>query len=233
MAGNDHKDNAQAEFYLHTFYRSSCSGRLRIALNLKGIASQYEYVRLHKDQQHSESFKATNPSASVPVLTHLTGNGPSFPIGQSVAALEYLEEVYPEQQPLLPPLSQPLERAKVRTLVSILAVDLQPITNRRIGKDLSELGIDSTEWNRSHTAQGLQPYETLVSKTAGKYSVGNDVTLADVCLIPAIWNAEKLGVNLGDFPTTLRVYSALSELDAVKRSHWSVQQDTPEDLSWL
>lgn len=231
MSSKNPSDSGQPDFRLHTFYRSSCSGRLRIALNLKGIASDYEYVRLHKDEQHADSFP--NPSASVPVLTHLVSNGPSFPIGQSVAALEYLEEVFEDQIPLLPPLSQPLERAKVRTLMSILTIDLQPITNRRIGKDLAELGVDPMEWNRSHTARGLQPYEALIEKTAGKFSVGDSVTLADVCLIPAMWNAEKLGVDLKGFPTITRVYQALSELDAVKRSHWSVQEDTPEDLSWL
>lgn len=147
MSSNPRSD-AQPEFLLHTYYRSSCSGRLRIALNLKGIPAKYSYVLLYKDEQFSEEHQHLNPSRSVPVLTHLTREGLSFPITQSVAAIEYLEEVYPDQQPLLPPRTQPLERAKVRTLVNVITNDVQPVTNRRINKAVVELGADPLPWNK-------------------------------------------------------------------------------------
>ena len=81
--------------------------------------------------------------------------------------------------------------------------------------------------------EGLEAYEKILAKTAGRYSVGDSVTLADVCLIPAMWAAEKFEVELEQLPTVMRVYRSLSELEAVKRAHWNVQKDTPEDGSWL
>jgi len=225
--------DVQQEFRLHTYYRSSCSARLRIALNLKGISAEYVYILLYDDQQLTKEYQEINPSASVPVLTHLVGDGPSFPIAQSVAALEYLEEVYPDQYPLLPPRSQPLQRAKVRTLVNVISNDVQPITNRRMIKAVTEFGADGVQWSKKFMTRGLQAYETYVAKFAGKYSVGDNITLADVLLLPAIYGAEKNEVELETFPTIMRIYHELSELDAVKRAHWSVQQDTPEDLSWI
>lgn len=221
------------EFLLHTYYRSSCSGRLRIALNLKNIPAKYIHVLLYKDEQFSKEHQDLNPSGSVPVLTHLVRDGLSFPITQSVAAIEYLEEVYPDQQPLLPSLSRPLDRAKVRTLVNIITNDVQPITNRRINKAVVKFGADALHWNKLFMSQGLEAYERLALRTAGVYSVGDSVTMADVCLIPAIWAAEKHDVELEKLPTIMRVYRKLSELDAVQRAHWSVQEDMPADGSWL
>lgn len=233
MSSNNFTAPLQPEFLLHTYYRSSCSGRLRIALNLKGIGAEYAHVLLYKDQQHSSQHMELNPSGSVPALTHLVGDGHTFPITQSVAALEYLDEIYPTQQPLLPPPSQPLERAKVRTLVNIITNDVQPITNRRITKAVAELGADPIQWSKLYMTRGLQAYETIAAKSAGRYSVGDEVTMADVCLIPAVWAAEKHDVELEKLPTAMRVYQALSELEAVQRAHWSVQKDTPEDMAWL
>ena len=221
-------------FILHTYYRSSCSGRLRIALNLKGIPAEYAYVHLFKGEQQSAKHIELNPSGSVPVLTHLTvDGGVLFPITQSVAALEYLEEIYGDQQPLLPSQSRPLERAKVRTLVNIITNDVQPITNRRITNAVADLGANPTEWSKSFMTRGLQAYETVASKTAGNFSVGDSVSMADVCLVPAIWAAEKNDVELEKLPTIIRVYKALSDLEAVQKAHWSVQTDTPPDQAWL
>ena len=226
---------SKPEFLLHTYYRSSCSGRLRIALNLKGIPAEYAYVHLFKGEQLSEKHRELNPSASVPILTHLNNDGEpiSFPITQSVAALEYLEEIRPNETPLLPPLSQPLERAKVRTLVNIVTNDIQPITNRRIIKAVTELGADPTEWSKNYMTRGLVAYENIATKTAGKYSVGDSVTMADVCLLPAMWAAEKYGVELEKLPTVMRIFQALSELEEVQKAHWSCQEDTPADKAWL
>ena len=114
MAANGSVTSSKPQFLLHTYYKSSCSGRLRIALNLKGLQAEYVYVHLYHGDQLSEKYRELNPSGTVPVLTHLDedGNPISFPITQSTAALEYLEEAYPNQRPLLPPTSKPLERAK-------------------------------------------------------------------------------------------------------------------------
>ena len=222
-------------FLLHTYYKSSCAARLRIALNLKMIPAEYVYVHLFKGEQHSAKYQDLNPSGTVPVLTQLDENGEavSFPITQSIAALEYLEETHPTLWPLLPHITQPLERAKVRTLVNVVSNDIQPVTNRRITKRAGELGVDPIKWNEPFMTRGLQAYEKIASKTAGKYSVGDEVTLADVCLLPALWAAEKNEVELEKLPTVMRVYRALSELEAVQKAHWTNQEDTPEDKSWL
>ena len=224
---------SKPEFLLHTYYKSSCAARLRIALNLKSIPAEYAYVHLFNGEQYGDEHAKLNPSKSVPVLTHLAGEGIAFPITQSMAALEYLEEVFPDQCPLLPPVSQPLQRAKVRTLVDIITNDVQPITNRRIIKAVTDLGGDSTAWNKHFMTRGLEAYETVASKTAGKFSVGDEVSMADVCLVPAIWAAEKNGVAREKIPIVMRVYTALSELGAVQKAHWSRQEDTPADMAWL
>lgn len=233
MAPEDDHVAGKPELLLHTYYRSSCSARLRIALNLKGLDAEYAYIHLYKDEQMSEEHEKLNPSRSVPVLTHLVDDGPSFPITQSAAAIEYLEEVFPDRSPLLPPLFRPLDRAKVRVLTNIITNDVQPITNRRIAKAVRRLGADVEAWNMDFMTRGLEAYERIAVKTAGRYSVGDAVSMADVCLVPAIWNAEKSAVDLESLPTVMRIYRALSELKAVKKAHWSMQADCPEDGSWI
>ena len=232
MASNMSSTASKPDFLLHTYYKSSCSARLRLALKIKGIDAEYAYVALYKDEQFSNAYTDLNPSGTVPVLTHLIDNGPSFPITQSVAALEYLEDCFPEQYALLPPISQPLNRAKVRSLVSIITNDVQPLTTRRVTKAVSTLGGDPADWMKRFITRGLLAYEKVAAKTAGKYSVGDDVSMADVCLLPAIYQAEKNDVELGKLPTIMRIYRSLSEMEAVKKAHWSVQEDCPTDMVW-
>jgi len=200
-------------------------------LNLKRIPVKYAYVHLFKGEQQSPGHQALNPSGSVPVLTHLAH--PEFPITQSIAALEYLEEVFPGETPLLPPTSQALERAEVRTLVNIISNDVQPITNRRIVNAVVELGDDREHWSNVYMTRGLQAYESIAVNTAGTFSVGDNSTLADVCLVPAIWAAEKNGVDLERLPTVMRIYRSMMEMEAVQAAHWSRQADTPADMAWL
>lgn len=220
-------------FRLHTYYRSSCSGRLRIALNIKRIPTEYAYVHLGNGEQRSTEYHEVNPSRTVPVLTHVSPTGLEFPITQSIAALEYLEEVFPEPWPLLPPQSEPFQRAKVRTLVNVIACDTQPITNRSIARAVTDLGADHETWQRTYLARGLQAYEEIAAGTAGRYSIGDDVSLADVCLVPCIWNAEAYGVELNKFPTVKRIYGAMTEMEAVQKAHWRNQPDTPPNGAWL
>lgn len=222
------------QFLLHTYYKSSCSGRVRIALNLKGLQARYIYVNLFQGDQLSDEYKELNPSGTAPVLTHLDRDGKplSFPITQSTAALEYLEEVFPIP-PLLPAASKPLERAQVRTLVNIITNDIQPFANRRVVSWVTELGSNRVEWNKYFMSRGLEAYDKIAAKTSGKYSVGDEVTLADVCLLPAIYAAEKNEVELEKMPTIMRIYEALSQLEAVQEAHWSRQKDCPADMSWL
>lgn len=217
------------KFHLHTYFRSSCSGRLRIALALKQIPYTTTVTNLLKDEQLSSTYAAINPSASVPVLTRLDTDT-SFSIGQSIAALEYLEEAFPGVHPLLPAPERALERAQVRTLVNIVACDIQPITNRRIILAVQQLGKDPAEWCRHFIERGFAAYEATLEKTAGRFSVGDQITLADVCLVPAVWAGERFSIDLGKFSRLKGVFEEMSGTEAVRKAHWRRQEDTPEEF---
>ncbi|KAK7421612.1 hypothetical protein QQX98_002079 [Neonectria punicea] len=205
------------------------STRIRIALAFKSISYDVIPVNLLKNDQLSEEHRALNPSASVPVLVPHESKDNAFKIGQSLAALEYLDERHPEV-PLLPPRSDPTARALVRTLADIVVVDIQPVTNLRIMRRVRELGGNAEEWNRQLMSDGLRAYEAVAEKCAGKYSMGDEFSMADVCLIPAVWNAERFGVDISQFPTVQRIAGNLNKHPAVMEGHYFNQPDTPEEL---
>jgi len=219
---------------LHTSFRSSSSARLRIALRLKGLTTasgdvEEVYISLLKKEQNSAEYRAINPRMSVPVLQDRHANV-LFPITQSVASLEYLEEVFPDRPALLPPLSDPIARAKVRTLVNLIVADIQPFTQVRTAAKVTEFGGDSVEWDKHWTTVGFKAFEETLQKTAGKYCVGDSITLADACLAPAVWNWEKFGQDLSPYPIIKRVYESLSQEREVIDSHWKNQPDTPQEF---
>ncbi|KAJ5925350.1 Maleylacetoacetate isomerase [Penicillium verhagenii] len=215
---------------LYTYFRSSCSARLRIALYLKEIPFTPVFVNLLKDEQSSPAHKAINPSGLVPALIIQDRNGatPAI-ITQSLAALEYLNEAFPDHGPALLP-SDPESRAQARTLASIIACDVQPVTNLKILKRVAPLGVDRAAWSKDLIEEGLRAYETTVSRSAGRFSVGDAVTIADICLIPAAWGAERVGVDLSAFPITYGIIRNLEGEEAVRKAHWQTQPDTPEEL---
>ena len=216
---------------LYTYFRSSCSARVRIALNLKSLPYTPVYVNLLKGEQSSAEHKTINPSGSVPALVVEYPNKSPVTITQSLSALEYLDEIPPgNSHKLLPPTSDPEIRALVRTLSQIIACDVQPVTNLRILKEVDKLGGDRAGWSRDLIEKGFGAFESIVKSTAGRLSVGDVITMADVCLIPAAWGAERVGVELGKFPTIKRIVDALEQEEAAKKGHWKNQEDTPEEL---
>ncbi|OBT79305.1 maleylacetoacetate isomerase [Pseudogymnoascus sp. 05NY08] len=217
-------------FKAYVYYRSSCSGRLRIALNLKSITPTYKYINLVAKEQRSEEYTLINPSHTVPTLIITPSSGTAAPIKltQSIPALEYLEEAYPSLRPLLP--KDLAARATVRTLTAIIAADVQPITNLSVLNRVGDMGGDKAVWAKEIMAQGLLAYEALVKDSAGEFSVGDEVSMADVCLVPAMWGAERFGVDFGEMPTVKRIYEKLAAMEEVKRAHWSRQEDTPKEL---
>ncbi|GJC91347.1 maleylacetoacetate isomerase [Colletotrichum higginsianum] len=216
---------AEADYTLYSYFRSSCSARLRIALNLKSIPYTTIPTNLLKDEHLSPSHRALNPSASVPLLVHHAAAAADFKVTQSVAALDP-----PVVDPLLPGVDDPRARAVVRSLVNIIACDVQPVTNLRVMRRVRALGGDAERWNRELTADGFAAYEAVASEWAGAYSVGDHVSLADVCLLPAYWNAERFGVDLGVYPTIARIVGNLKDYEAVVRAHYFNQPDTPDEL---
>ena len=220
-------------YILYTYFRSSCSARVRIAAYLKGIELEYKFIHLLKNDHQSDSYGSVNPSQSVPTLIVAEDGKEKVTIRQSIAILEYFEETFPNATPLLPA-SDPVARAKARELVDIVACDIQPVTNLRILQRVRPAGIDANEWQQHFMAAGLRAYETLVASYAGKYSVGDSVTLADVTLAPAVDNAVRYGVDMGQFPTISRITEELEKVEAFEKGSWKNQPDTPEDLrsSW-
>lgn len=220
---------------LHSYFRSSCSARVRIACNLKGINLSYKYVNLLDGQHLSSDYKETNPSATVPTLTIPSShplNESSSPIiiHQSIAILEFLEEFpgFANTPKLLP--ANSVDRAKVRELVNIICCDVQPPSNLNILKRIDSMNGDRTLWAKEVMSRGLAAYEELLKTYAGKYSFSDEVTMADVCLAPAVEGALRWGVELESFPHINKIYNAIRGLDAFVKGDWKHQEDTPQQF---
>ena len=238
MADNLLGNSGDVSLHLFTYYRSSCSARLRIALALKKLYYESTYINLLDKSQHGDNYTAINPSHTVPTL-EVKHRNHSFRITQSVAALEYLDEGFPETYQLMPPSTSPEARSIVRVLVNIIASDTQPPTNlrilERVRKAAENAGQDpvhaAKEWAQALMTEGLLSYETICKSVAGRYSVGDKITMADCCLAPAVWGAERFGVDLTQMPTVRRIYDELNQQQEVRKSHWRNQIDTPAELA--
>ncbi len=207
---------------LYSYWRSSCSWRVRIALNLKGLAYEYQAVHLVRGggEQHAEAYRRLNPLRQVPTL--VTGDGTA--ITQSLAILEYLEETHPAP-PLLP--EGALARARVRQLAEVVNAGIQPVQNASVLKQLEALGQDKQAWAASFIARGLAALEAMAKETAGAYLVGDAVSFADCCLVPQLYNARRYGVDLAPYPTLTRVEAACQEREAFQAAHPDRQPDAP------
>ena len=187
---------------------------MRIALNLKGIKPDYKFVHLLKDggQQFADAYKAINPQASVPTLIH-----DHHAIVQSLASIEYLDEIKPDP-PLLP--KDAPGRARVRGIAYAVACDIHPLNNLRVRKYLlKELGRSQDEiltWQRHWMTLGFDALEEMLSKSedTGKFCHGDAPTLADICLIPQMANARGAEMDLRPWPTLKRIEKAAYELPA-------------------
>jgi maleylpyruvate isomerase len=208
---------------LYSFFRSGTSHRLRIALNLKGIATDYVAVDLRVDEQQNEAFKAINPQGLVPALD--TGEQVLI---QSPAIIEWLEEKYPSPAPL--PAGAD-ERAHVRALAAIVGCDIHPINNRRILQTLrQQFGADEAAinaWCGTWISDGFDAYEALIAADTqrGRFSFGDAPSLADVYLIPQVESARRFKVDLSRWPLISAIDQACGELDAFKNAAPMAQPD--------
>lgn len=210
---------------LYTYFRSSAAYRVRIALNLKGLAYQSIPVHLLKGggEQLQDSYRAINPGAMVPSLQ----DGDAT-LTQSLAILEYLEEVYPDIA-LLPP--DALGRARVRALALIVACDIHPINNLRVLRYLKntlQLSEDAkAEWYRHWVQEGLTTIEAHLARDCqtGTFCHGDSPTLADCCLIPQVFNAQRFQLDLAAYPTIERIHARCAELPAFISAHPQQQPD--------
>ncbi|MGK5056525.1 maleylacetoacetate isomerase [Janthinobacterium sp. LB2P49] len=212
---------------LYTYFRSSAAYRVRIALNLKGIAYDSIPVHLLQDggQQLLPAYRAVNPSALVPAL-----DDDGAILTQSLAMLEYLEETRP-RVPLLPP--DALGRARVRALALAIACDAHPLTNLRVLKYLKNtLGLSDEakqEWYRHWMAEGLAAVEALLAQGdpagTGLFCHGDSPTMADCCLVPQVFNAQRFAIDLAPYPRVARIHAHCAGLRAFAAAHPSQQPD--------
>lgn len=208
---------------LYTYYRSSSSFRVRIALNFKGLSYQPVFVHLAKGEQTGEAHLKRNPQGLIPVL-----EDGDFTISQSVAIIEYLEETRPEP-PLLP--KGALARAQVRAMVNLIACDIQPLNNLKVLKYLKDpMGHSKAEiddWYRHWIALNFTALEALVADQGKGFCFGDTVTMADVYFIPQIWNARRFDADVSAYPNLLEIEAALYKLDAFDAAKPENQPDAP------
>jgi len=210
---------------LYGYFRSSASFRVRVALNLKGLPYDSTAVHLRKDggQQHAPAFRALNPAALVPVL-----DDDGHVMTQSLAIIEYLEETHP-QPPLLP--RDAVQRAYVRSVALAIACDIHPLNNLRVLRYLVKtLGVSEEQknaWYRHWVEQGLAAIEARIvaDNRAGQYALADSVTLADVMIVPQIFNAQRMDCSLESVPTLMRIFEHCMRLPAFIDAHPSKQPD--------
>jgi maleylacetoacetate isomerase len=210
---------------LYTYYRSSAAFRVRIALHYKGLPFEAIPVHLLRGggEQHSASFGDRNPSRLVPVL-----EDGGLTLTQSLAIIEYLEETNPAPA-LLP--SSAAARATVRSLALSIACDIHPLNNTRVLRYLKQpLAIDEeqrAEWSRHWITLGFSALEQVLARSgsAGRCCYGDEPTLADCCLIPQVFNAQRVNCVLEPFPTIRRIHQYCMRLDAFARAAPAAQSD--------
>ncbi|HYH39844.1 MAG TPA: maleylacetoacetate isomerase [Azospirillum sp.] len=198
---------------LYGYFRSSAAYRVRIAVNLKGLAPEHAFVHLRKGEQQAAAYAALNPQKFVPALE--TDDGAL--LTQSLAIVEYLEEVHPHPA-LLP--GDPADRARVRAIALAIACDIHPLNNLRVLKHLGKaLGLDEearNTWYRHWIAEGFAALEAMLASDprTGRFCHGDQPTLADVFLVPQVSNAERFDCDLTPYPTIVRIAAAARALPA-------------------
>ncbi len=196
---------------LYSYYRSSASYRVRIALALKGLAYETVPVNLLAAEQKCDQYKSVNAQGLVPALED---DGQIFT--QSLAIMEYLDEVYPDTPALLP--KEAKSRAIVRALAQLVACEIHPLNNLRVLQHLTgQMGLtesDKLAWYTHWIHAGFGMLEAELTKHAGKFCFGDTPTMADCCLVPQVFNAKRFDVDISAYPTINRIVEHCESLDA-------------------
>ena len=207
---------------LYSYFRSSAAYRVRIGLNLKGIAYETAPIHLVKDGGHNRrpEYRAVNPQMRVPALVTSSGEV----LIQSLAIIDYLDETHPNP-PLLP--KDPIARARARSLAEIVACDIHPLNNtsplRYLKRVMHQEQSAIDAWYHHWVTEGFEALEALVGP--GPYCCGSDVTIADICLVPQVYNARRLKVPLDKFPKIVAIEGACLALPAFDRARPENQPD--------
>ena len=207
-------------FTLHSAWRATAPYRVRIGLALKGVAYDYAPVDLIRGDQRTPEYRAVNPQGLTPALYI----GDRI-LTQSLAILEWLEEEYPEP-PILP--KTPLDRQMVRTMAGIIACDIHPLNNTRVGRRLHKMGIDQAgilDWTQGWIRDGFDALEPLIARYGKGFGFGETPTLADCCLIPQVYSAVRYEVDLAPYPAIRAVAERAAEHPAFQAAHPNKQPD--------
>ena len=211
---------------LYSYWRSSCSWRVRIALELKDIEYSYKAIHLLENggEQFSNEYTEMNPNQRLPTLV-IDGHT----LSQSAAILEYLEETRNTNCCLLP--TDAFKRAKVREICGVIGSDIQPVQNLAILRKIMGLveGEKKSEtkmkWGHDIIDRGFKAVEAILKQTSGKYCLGDALTLADVFLVPQVYNAVRFEVDMTQFPNIQRINTELESIPAFQKAHPSKMQD--------
>jgi maleylacetoacetate isomerase len=208
---------------LYDYQRSSAAYRVRIALNLKGVDYESRPVNLLESEQKSDDYRALNPQGLVPML-EIDGHR----LTQSLSIIVYLDQTFPNP-PLMP--RDPADGAHVRAMALTIACDIHPLNNLRVLKYLSgPLGISQEQrdgWYAHWIAEGFTALEAMAKPGAGRFMFGDEPTIADVCLIPQLYNARRFNVPVGDYRTLLRAEGNSNKLEAFAAAHPDDRQEVP------
>ena len=207
---------------LYSYFRSSAAYRVRIALHLKDLAHEYEGVHLLHDggRQRTPEFRAVNPMAHVPAIDH-----DGFRLGESLAILQYLEDLKPE--PALWPRAA-RDRARVTQICEVINSGIQPLSNLKVTRQLVEQGFTKDRvdrWTRHWLEDGLMNLNVLLRSTAGAYAFGDAVTAADCFIVPQCFAARRMGLTIEAFDVVARVEAAARSLDSFARAEPARQPD--------
>jgi maleylacetoacetate isomerase len=208
---------------LFGYWRSSAVYRVRIALNLKRITARQVSVQLQLGEQTRGEHRARNPAGLVPVWRDPDG----FTLAQSLAIIEYLDEIYPDP-PLLP--DNPRQTALCREIAYTIACDIHPIGNLRVLEKLADYGAGASAraaWNRHWIGTGFGAIEARLAAIAGRHAAGDQITLADICLVPQVYNARRNGLDLAPYPRITAADAAAREQAAFAAAAPEAQPDAP------
>ena len=217
------------ELVLYNYYRSSTSYRVRIALELKKLSYAYKPVHLLNNggEQNSESFRQLNPSGGVPTLIH--GDDA---ISQSFAIVEYLDDAFPNTYQLMPKV--PLKKAKVRQVCEIINSDMHALQNLKVLQYLEKKHAytqdDKDKWCQQWIRPSFAALEKILKQTSGQYCFGDEITAADVFLVPQVITAERFKTDLSAYPTVVKIYAKCLQKQEFLKAHPFRQIDTPAEM---
>lgn len=205
---------------LYGYFRSSAAYRVRIALNLKGLSAEHRFVHLRKGEQTQPAYRKVNPAGLVPYWID-----DDLELAQSIAIIEYLDETHPKP-PLLPPDAK--GRAIAREIALVVASDIHPIGNLRVLNRLTGMGVDEAAraaWSKHWIETGFEAVEARLAHLPGPFALGDQPTLADICIVPQVFNARRFGVDLAPYKRIRALDAAAAKLDAFAAAEPGRQPD--------